>query len=161
MKKICIVLLIMLVLLSGCVVDPEAYYFDADEIESATAIQLVSYTNYNPTEIRVYEDTVLRFDISNVIVINQLEKDKFRSFAQDLSTIVFHVENISVDEPIGYALLIYINKKIIVLSCTSGIDYGYSMVASFDEKGNFIEHIACFADKNSYDDRILKKYFGV
>lgn len=54
----------------------------------------------------------------------------------------------SVNSPVGYTVLIYMqNQEIIVLSCTIINGIGYGMVAVFSNDGNFIRHIAQFADE--------------
>lgn len=158
MKKLYAVLLIIIVLLSGC--DPGCYYFDADEIaDQAVKIQLVICENPSPQKIIVKEDTVLYFDVEDAEIVETLENEKIEEFAKDLSTVTFHIENESVNAPIGYAVLIHMqNQEIIVLSCTTINGVGYGMAAAFSIDGNFLRHIACFADAPKFR-RILAKYF--
>ena len=161
MKKIHVILLSMIVLLlCGCAIDPATYYFDADDIKNqATKIQLVICENNNPVIVDVKEDTVLLFDIDNVRIIETLEQEKIDDFAYELSTITFHKEMESVNSPVGYTVLIYMqNQEIIVLSCTIINGIGYGMVAVFSNDGNFIRHIAQFADEPKFK-RLLTNCF--
>ena len=160
MKKICVILLCVIVSLFGCVSDPPTYYFDANNIiNQATKIQLVVCENDNPTNINVEEDTVLFFDIDNINIIETLETEKINEFAYELSTITFHGEMRSVNSPVGYTIIIYMqNQELIVLSCTiiSGVAYG--MAAVFSNDGSFVRHIAQFEDEPKFK-RLLNNYF--
>lgn len=160
MKKICVILLFVIVSLCGCVSDPATYYFDASNIiNQAIKIQLVVCENNNPININVEEDTILFFDIDNIRIIETLETKKIDEFAYELSTITFHKEMKSVNSPVGYTIIIYMqNQELIVLSCTviSGIAYG--MAAVFLNDGSFVRHIAQFADEPK-SKRLLNNYF--
>lgn len=160
----CIFLIVMILIfcLTGCVTDPPTYYFEANYIiENATKIELVECKNDKPKEVIVDDSTILNFDINDVVVIKELEKSKFEDFAMDLSSITFHIENKSVNSPLGYAVIIYLkNKEIIVLSCTIVNYIGYSMVATFTVDGEFISHIATFADEPKFK-KLLERYFEI
>ena len=160
-KKIgALLLFVIITLLCGCVSDPTTYYFDANNITTqATKIQLVLCENKNPININVEEDTILFFDIDNIRIIETLETKKIDEFAYELSTITFHKERKSVNSPIGYTIMIYMqNQELIVLSCTviSGVAYG--MAAVFLNDGSFVRHIARFADEPKFK-RLLHNYF--
>ena len=93
MKRMCVIFLFIIALLSGCVSDPATYYFDASNIiNQATKIQLVVCENDNPININVEEDTILFFDIDNIRIIETLETEKIDEFACELSSITFHKE---------------------------------------------------------------------
>lgn len=164
MKKTFMIILIgaIIFLLMGCAVDPPTYYFDADEmLEKVIKIELVECENNNPTRIYISDNVIPSFDISTVKVIRELSDDKVDDFINELSTVTFHIENESVNSPVGYAVLIYTeNNEIIVLSCTVLNDGAYSMVSTFTVDGKFINHIAGFADEPKYR-KILEKYFEV
>ena len=138
MKKIMVMLLFCVLILTGC--DPGTYYFAKtsylDKIES---IELVKYNNSN-------------FEMVDSTKVNL----KF-----DFEKIVFHRENDSVNEPTGYCLLWHLkNRNFIVFCCTLiEDDRGYSMCAEFDSECNFVQHIAYFASGPHYDD-VLSKYFS-
>ena len=90
-----------------------------------------------------------------------LETEKIDEFANELSSIVFHKEMESVNSPVGYTVIIYMqNQELIVLSCTIINKIGYGMAAVFLNDGTFVKHIARFADEPRFK-RLLSKYFGV
>jgi hypothetical protein len=163
MKKIYLIFLIaILVSLAGCVTDPPTYYFNADElIENVIKIELVNFANENPKQIIVDDDTILVINIIDAILVDELDNDKINDFIDDLATITFHVENKSVNSPLGHTVIIYLkNQEIIVLSCTVVDGLAYSMAAVFTLEGSFIRHIARFADEPKFR-KILEKYFEV
>lgn len=117
--------------------------------------------NENPKIVTINEDTALSFNIVNASLINELDNSKIINFVSELSTITFHVENESVDSPLGNTLIIYMkNQEIIVLSCTVVNGMAYSMVALFTIEGVFIKHIAKFADEPKFT-KLLEKYFDI
>lgn len=160
MKKFYAILLVVIVSLCGCVTDPDTYYFDADDIiDQATKIELVICENTNPVIVSIEEDVVLLFNIDNAKIIGTLEQEKIDEFANELSTITFHKEMKSVNSPIGHTILIYMqNQEIIVLSCTIINGTAYGMAAVFSNNGDYIRHIAQFADEQKFK-RLLIDYF--
>ena len=160
MKRMYVFFLFIIVLLSGCVSDRATYYFDASNIiNQATKIQLVVCENDNPININVEEDTILFFDIDNIRIIGTLETEKIDEFAYELSSITFHKEMKSVNSPVGYTIIIYMqNQELIVLSCTVIGDIAYGMAAIFLNDGTFVRHIAQFADEPKFK-RLLSNYF--
>lgn len=165
MKKYAVVLVLCVILmatfvLSSC--DPVDFYFDADEIvENASKIQLVVCQNYSPTIVNVESDTVLYFNMTDMVVVKELEKERIESFAYDLSKITFFEINESVNSPLGFAVLIYLKtNEIIVLSCTLIGNLAHGMVALFTAEGEYIRHIGIFADRPAFE-RLLNNYFGV
>ena len=74
---------------------------------------------------------ILFFDIDNIRIIETLETEKIDEFAYELSSITFHIEMVSVNSPVGYTIIIYMeNRELIVLSCTviGGIAYGMAAI---------------------------------
>lgn len=164
MKKIYLILLatIMMMSLEGCVTDPQTFYFSkTDLIENVVKIELVDFLNGKPEIVIVDENTILSINMENATPIKELHNDKVNSFIEDLSTITFHVENKSANSPLGYTIIMYMkNQEIIVLSCTVVGGLGYSMAAMFTVEGEFLEHIANFADEPKFR-RMLEKYFDI
>ena len=86
------------------------------------------------------------FDIDNVRIIETLEQEKIDDFAYELSTITFHKEMESVNSPVGYTVLIYMQNQEIIKKVgrrnilTSGLLSTYPFISSaiFDEEGIFI-----------------------
>ena len=145
MKKICSILLIIIIIiisLCGCASDPATYYFSKNAyINEIESIELVKYNNEAFEMVDASKET-LKFDYEKVETLETLDVNKIDAFLEDFEEIVFHVENDSVNEPVGYCLLWYLkNGNFIVFSCTLiKKDRGYSMVAEFDSTGKFIQH---------------------
>ncbi len=162
MKRISFVIYFLMVstlCLTAC--DPASYRFDYEYIvDNVVKIELVECENDNPKNIHVDSNTILKFNYNEIKKIKQLDASKFNGFIDELSKVTFHLENRSVNAPVGFAVLIHLkNNETIVLSCTNIGGTGYSMVAKFSSNCDFIKHIAYFADKHSYDE-IVKKYFN-
>ena len=106
------------------------------------------------------EKVVLKFDSAKVESIEVLDEEKKFDFLSEFEQIVFHEENESVDEPIGYCLLWHLqNGNFIVFSCTLiKDDRAYGMCAEFDSSYNFVQHLADFAARPHFEN-VLKKYF--
>lgn len=164
MKKIYFILLatIMMMSLAGCVTDPPTYYFNAAElIENVIKIELVDFVNEKPEIVIVDDNTMLSINMANATLIKELNNEKVNSFIEDLSTITFHAENISVNSPLGYTVIMYMkNQEIVVLSCTVVDGLGYCMAAVFTVEGEFVEHIASFADEPKFR-KVLEKYYDI
>ena len=161
MKKLYAILIIVILSLSGCAIDPASYYFSKNSyLDKIESIELVKYNNEN-FEMVDASKTNLKFDYSKVERIETLDPNKIDEFLDDFEKIVFHIENDSVNEPTGYCLLWHLkNGNFIVFSCTiiDG-DRGYSMVSEFDSTSQFVKHYAYFASEPHYDN-ILSKYFS-
>lgn len=144
MKSKYLYLMLLSSLLCGC--EPIPYHFEINDMkENVTRIELVTCENLNPINMCVNDDTVLYFNFNNRNVIKELEQNKIENFINDLSKISLFKENKSVNSPVGYATLLYMqNNEVIVLSCTNLDDVKYSMVAAFSYTGTYIRHIAEF-----------------
>lgn len=164
MKKIYLIFFatIMMMSLAGCVTDPPTYYFNAAElIGNVIKIELVDFVNEKPEIVIVDDSTIPSINMADATLIKELNNEKVNSFIEDLSTITFHVENKSVNSPLGYTVIMYMkNQEIVVLSCTVVDGLGYSMVAVFTVEGEFVEHIANFADEPKFR-KVLEKYFDI
>ena len=157
-KLLCLVILNLIVILSSC--DPFEFYFKRDEyIDEIVKIELVKYNN-NQYQMIDPEKVVLKFDSAKVESIEVLDEEKKFDFLSEFEQIVFHEENESVDEPIGYCLLWHLqNGNFIVFSCTLiKDDRAYGMCAEFDSSYNFVQHLADFAARPHFEN-VLKKYF--
>ncbi|MGE4320590.1 MAG: hypothetical protein AB7E61_03965 [Acholeplasmataceae bacterium] len=164
MKKYLILFATMMMMMSlaGCVTDPPTYYFNAAELkENVIKIELVDFVNEKPAIVIVDDNTMLSINMANATLIKELNNEEVNSFIEDLSTITFHVENKSVNSPLGHTVIMYMkNQEIAVLSCTVVDGLGYSMAAVFTVEGEFVEHIANFADEPKFRE-ILEKYFDI
>lgn len=149
-------------MLVGCAIDPATYYFNADELKAEVSkIELLSVVNENPKEVTVDTETTLSFNRNNATFIKELDNIEIKKFIEDLSTITFHIENISVNSPVGYTVVIYIdNEEMIVLSCTIVGGVAYGMVSQFTTEEKFIKHIAKFADEPKFR-KLIGNYFDL
>lgn len=159
-KFILIIMVLVSIFLTGCVSDPETYYFNStDLIDDIIKIELVECQNDNPVKIKVDANNTPSFDYYNVELIDSLDNGQFESFIIKLSCITFHKESYSVNKPIGKTLVLHQkNGDMIVLSCTIIDDRGYSFASKFDSNCNYIAHIAYFADRPKFES-LLNEYF--
>lgn len=161
MKKIILLVLIFVsFIFAGCVSDPPVYLFDSDELITNTVkIELVECVNDNPEIIKVDDDTITSFDYNSANVLDKLDNIEFENFIIRLSTIRFHIDNRSVNKPIGKTLILHQKSgNMIVLSCTSIESVGYSFVSEFDSNNNYIAHIARFAERPLFE-LLINEYF--
>ena len=120
---------------------------------------MVEYKNEDYKIVDASKDG-LKFDPEKVVKVETLNNEKVENFLGDFEKIIFHIENESVNEPIGYCLLWHLkNGNFIVFSSTmiKG-DRAYSMVAEFDSDNNFVVHHARFAARPHFED-VLDDYF--
>lgn len=162
MKKMCLVLVLILILFCFVGCDPGTFYFNAEEILSRVIkIELVECINDNPQSIAVSKDTTPAFDFNEVTVLKELRTDRIERFVRELSVVTFHLGDQSVNMPLGYAVLIYLQgNEMVVLSYTYLFNKSYGMVEVFTHEGKFVRHLAIYADVNGYT-YLLAKYFNV
>lgn len=98
MRKFILVIISMVsIFLTGCVSDPETYYFDAaDLIANTIKIELVECKNEKLEMIEVNEKSITNFDYNEVEPIDNLDNSQFESFIIELSSITFHKRNYGV-----------------------------------------------------------------
>ena len=173
MKKICLLLSLILILLPSLTAcTSPKYSFDSEWTKNnVTKVQLV-YFHQDEAPERIYNmfwfisdpDLVLDdicFEDSDLI--KELEQDQTPAFADKLSQILFWDENNSSLYPIGYAILMHLNDgNIIVISQTSDQENGhydyYDVCAKYTSDGKFIEHLA--HSNQSYDE-LVYEFFGI
>lgn len=162
MKKIftLIILIVSITIISGCVTDPNTYYFNYEELSSKViSIELINYENSNPRIINVKESSISNIDFQKMEVLQILPSQNIDSFISKLSKITFHESNESAEAPIGKGIkLNYKNGNFIIISCTITKERAYSFVAEFDGEGNFVKHIAKFADRPKFE-KLIEEYF--
>ena len=160
MKSKYLYLMLLSSLLCSC--EPIPYHFEINDMkENVTRIELVTCENPSPINMCVNDDTVLYFNFNNRNVIKELGQNKIENFINDLSKVSLFKENRSVNSPVGYATLLYMqNNEVIVLSCTNLDDVKYSMVAAFSDTGTYIRHIAEFDGARQFR-RLLIEYFDI
>ncbi len=159
MKKLFVFLICLItVLLYGC--DPATFCFDYEKMKDDVAIiELITYNNGSSENIKLDSNSKLVFNKEKIISSKQLESQYIDEFLKELSKITFHLESKSTFEPIKECLKITKeNDNFIILSCTVIDGVGYSMVAEFDSDGNFLNHLAYFADRPTYE-KMIKEFF--
>src|SRR5690554_1443234 len=75
MKKIfsLILLILSITIISGCVSDPNTYYFNYEELSSnVISIELINYENSNPRIINVNESSISNIDFQKMEVLEVL-----------------------------------------------------------------------------------------
>jgi hypothetical protein len=159
-KVIYFIIVFLLVFLSSC--DPVSYSFDVKKLQdNVLKIELVMFENDNPTIVTVDEDTKLSVDLSLMTVVAVLDVSQNNDFIADMNGITFHETKNSVNSPLGYTVLVYIeNEEMLILSRCVRNKKGYTMCAKFKTNGDYIEHVAELVDGRAFDE-LIKKYFGV
>lgn len=154
--------LLIIIFISGCVSDPNTYYFNYEELSSnVISIELINYENSNPRIINVNEISISNIDFQKLEVLEELPSQSIDSFIRRISEITFHESNKSAEAPIGKGIkLNYKNGNFVLISCTLTKERGYSFVTEFDDRGNFVKHIAEFADRPKFE-KLLEEYFEV
>ena len=79
MKKFILVIILMVsIFLTGCVSDPETYYFDAaDLIANTIKIELVECKNEKLEMIEVNEKSITKFNKNEVEPIENIDNTQF------------------------------------------------------------------------------------
>jgi hypothetical protein len=160
MIKRFLLILSLVLIISGCVSDPNTYYFNYEELSiNVISIELINYENNNPRIINVNESNISNIDFHKLVVLEVLPSQSIDSFIRKISEITFHKSNKSAETPIGRGIkLNYNNGNFVIISCTLTKERGYSFVAEFDDKGKFVKHIAEFADRPKFE-KLLDDYF--
>ena len=108
-----------LILLNGCVWDPELYQFEYEKLKGQIAsVELIHYENDNPEIIKDASE-VMPFDFDKEEVIETLDANKIDDFALDLSEIRFMNDSDFAKEAIGICIKItYENGEFIIITST-------------------------------------------
>ena len=147
-----------LILLNGCVWDPELYQFEYEKLKGQIAsVELINYENENPKIIKDASN-VLPFDFAKMEVIETLASDKIDDFVTDLSETGFMDYSSFAKEPVGICIKItYKDGKFIIITSTL-IDVAYALVEVFDSNGFSIEHIGKPGSRKDFV-ALVNKYF--
>ena len=147
-----------LILLNGCVWDPELYQFEYEKLKGQIAsVELIHYENDNPEIIKDASE-VMPFDFNKEEVIETLDANKIDDFALDLSEIRFMNDSDFAKEAIGICIKItYENGEFIIITSTL-MDVAYGLVEVFDSNGYPIEYIGEPRDRDEYV-ALVNKYF--
>lgn len=130
MKKVSIIVLVIVLLLTfaACKPSNEPFHYDYDELkESVTRVELIYYNNQALFYHR-HRDQLLPFDFSKVEVLKTLPESKLDDFLHDLSEYTFIKSLGHLDSPQGYSVrLLYSNGDFEIIS--QYFDYSGSFYA--------------------------------
>ena len=163
-KRFCLLLVVVILLFSGCNPPSGKPYFKAEDIEKAERIVFVICKNEDPKKVDGQEEPIVVLDMDKITEVKELDKSKISDFAKDFSnTLFWHPSySTSTNSPIGFAVLIYFdNGEILVVSDTAySSDRCYYITARFDSEGSFVEHLGRIGNYKYYKS-LLIKYFSV
>ena len=138
-----------LIVSSACVMDPNGFYFNYEELfQNLSSVELIYYDS---TYVYVdSKDEIEPFNLDKVTVIESLSEDKNALFCKSLSEIEFIV----CDDWLGYnssacgisLLLRFSNGNIVVMSDNHQYN---SFVTEYDSTGKIGDLILCFSDSRS------------
>lgn len=155
-------LFVIIISVTGCVWDPESYYFDYNELSNEiVSVDLVEYDNTLP-QMLYGNGEILKFNFDKMNLLETLETKQIDSFIADLSKIHLFLpaDDLSyADSPIGYCIKLNCeNGNFIILSSTliDGIAYGH--IVRYDSSGTAIGLIATNSNRSALID-LANKYF--
>ena len=132
MKKIIVLFLFVLNLITliGC--DPGSYYYSYEDLNSnVISIELINYMNDDAVELFEKRDKVKPFDFDKLDVIEVLDIDKNSDFLLEFSKITFMLVWRHLDSPKGESIKINYNDGSFDVIC-----YYVQFSCQYDELGN-------------------------
>ena len=132
MKKIIVLFLFVLnlITLTGC--DPSSYYYSFEDLNSnVISIELINYVNNDAIELFEKRDKVKNFDFSKLNVIETLENENNDDFLLNFSQIEFMLVWRHLDSPKGESIKInYVDGSFDVIC------YYVQFSCQYDKFGN-------------------------
>ena len=132
MKKIIVLFLFMinLITLAGC--DPSSYYYSYEDLNSnVISIELINYANNDDVELFEKRDRVKNFDFSKLNVIETLDNENNNEFLLELSKIEFMLVWRHLDSPKGESIKINYKDGSFDVIC-----YYVQFSCQYDKSGN-------------------------
>ena len=132
MKKIIVLFLFVLnlITLTGC--DPSSYYYNYEDLNSnVTSIELINYVNNDAVELFEKKDKVKNFDFSKLNVKEVLDNDKNSEFLLEFSKIEFMLVWRHLDSPKGESIKINYRDGSFDVIC-----YYVQFSCQYDKSGN-------------------------
>lgn len=132
MKKIIVLFLFVLnlITLTGC--DPSSYYYNYEDLNSnVTSIELINYVNNDAVELFEKKDKVKNFDFSKLNVKEVLHNDKNSEFLLEFSKIEFMLVWRHLDSPKGESIKINYRDGSFDVIC-----YYVQFSCQYDKSGN-------------------------
>lgn len=132
MKKIIVLFLFILnlITLTGC--DPSSYYYSFEDLNrNVISIELINYMNNDSIELFEKRDKVKNFDFSKLNVIDTLENENNNDFLLNFSQIEFMLVWRHLDSPKGESIKInYVDGSFDVIC------YYVQFSCQYDKFGN-------------------------
>lgn len=132
MKKIIVLFLFILnlITLTGC--DPSYYYYSYEDLNSnVISIELINYDNNEAIELFEKKDKVKSFDFSKMNVIKVLDNDKNSEFLLEFSKIEFMLVWRHLDSPKDESIKINYKDGSFDVIC-----YYVQFSCQYDKSGN-------------------------
>ena len=132
MKRIIVLFLfaLNLITLTGC--DPSSYYYSYEELNSnVISIELINYVNNDAVELFEKKDKVKNFDFSKSNVKEVLDNDKNSEFLLEFSKIQFMLVWRHLDSPKGESIKINYKDGSFDVIC-----YYVQFSCQYDKSGN-------------------------
>ena len=132
MKKIIILFIFLLNLLTVTGCDPSSYYYTYEDLNSnVVSIELINYENNEAVELFEKRNKVKPFDFSKVEVIEVLNNEKNSEFLLEFSKIEFMLVWRHLDSPQGESIKINYQDGSFDVIC-----YCAQFSCQYDELGN-------------------------
>ena len=132
MKRIIVIFLFILnlITLTGC--DPSSYYYSYEDlISNVISIELINYVNNDAVELFGKKDKVKNFDFSKLNIKKVLDNDKNSEFLLEFSKIEFMLVWRHLDSPKGESVKInYLDGSFDVIC------YYVQFSCQYDKSGN-------------------------
>ena len=132
MKRIIVlsVFVLSLLTLTGC--DPSSYYYNYEDLNSnVVSIELINYENKEAIELFEKRDKIKNFDFSKLNVIEVLDNDKNSEFLLEFSKIEFMLVWRHLDSPKGESIKINYKDGSFDVIC-----YYVQFSCQYDKSGN-------------------------
>lgn len=158
LKKIGISFILLLgFMLVSCVMDPESFYYNYDELkEDVVAVELI---NYDSEAVRIKSrEEILPFNFHKMEVIETLELDQLEGFFLELSKIHFHKPDRLTryyNTASGLSIrMIYSSGNFVVMCCNKKTNF----VTMFDSDGNLGEYTIKFTGISNFTDLVNNNF---
>ena len=151
--------LFVLLILYGCIFEPEGYKFDYNDLkDNVISIELIYYDNFD-AQIIERKNVEKSFDFTKMNIIKELDEKHLDEFILDMSNIDITMFDHMSETPIGESIKMnYRNGDSVVMSEISKGEKTWRFVGRFAKNGELINAIGGFW-WSSYAD-LVNKYFN-
>ena len=160
-KRIFVLLIMMAVLMTSCVWDPEGYIFNYEELkEEVIGVELIEYENSDPKIVKKSSE-VLPFDFNKMKSIKTLASEQTEEFIKSFTDIRFMKSYNYSNAAVGISIKInYKNGEFLIVSSNIIDDRAYRFVVKFDSNGDVIEVIGGFESGKDFV-KLVKDFFEI